>query len=249
MRDLKGKRAFVTGATAGIGRDIALKFAQHGAHVHIFGTNAQRGQEVLAELEKCKVDPNQQFGLSLLPIENHVAVQEEFDKLFKQYGGIDILVNNAGITRDGLLMRMKEADWDCVMQVNLKSVFNTCRAAVATMMKQRSGHIINITSVIGLIGNAGQSNYAASKAGMIGFTQSLAQEAAPRGVSVNCIAPGFIETSMTGVLSPELKETILSKIPMKRMGQPQEIADAALFLAGTSYVTGQVLTVDGGMVM
>ena len=166
-------------------------------------------------------------------------------------GRIDILVNNAGITRDNLLMKMTEEDWDRVIAVNLKSVYNTCQALVRSMLKARNGKIINITSVVGLNGNAGQANYAASKAGMIGFTQSLAKEVASRGICVNCIAPGFIKTPMTGVLTETQKEAIIKQVPMGRLGNPEEIAHAAVFLASSlsDYVTGQVLTVDGGMVM
>jgi len=217
MQQLKDKAAVVTGGTAGIGKEIALAFAKQGAHVAIFGTNAERATEVLEHLQKT----------------------------------YPILVNNAGITRDGLLMKMTEEDWDRVIAVNLKSVYNTCQALVRPMLKARSGKIINITSVIGLIGNAGQANYAASKAGMIGFTQSLAKEVASRGICVNCIAPGFIKTSMTDVLTDAQKEGILKQVPMGRLGSPEEIANTAVFLASdwSNYMTGQVLTVDGGMVM
>jgi 3-oxoacyl-[acyl-carrier protein] reductase len=178
-------------------------------------------------------------------------VSETVEKLIQDWGKIDILVNNAGITRDNLLMKMSEEDWDLVMDVNLKSVYNTCKALCRPMMKARNGAIINISSVIGLTGNAGQINYAASKAGMIGFTKSLAKELASRGVRANCIAPGYIETQMTDGLPAPVKEAIITKIPMSRIGQPRDIAHAALFLASdlSSYMTGQILTVDGGMVM
>jgi 3-oxoacyl-[acyl-carrier protein] reductase len=173
------------------------------------------------------------------------------EKILKDWGKVDILVNNAGITKDNLLMKMSEADWDAVMAVNLKSVYNTCKALTRAMMKNRSGVILNITSVIGLTGNAGQANYAASKAGMIGFTKSIAKELASRGIRANCIAPGYIKTSMTEVLKPEVKEAIIGEVPLGRIGEPNDIAQAALFLASdqASYITGQVLTVDGGMVI
>ena len=178
-------------------------------------------------------------------------VDECIGKILKDFGKVDILVNNAGITRDGLLMKMSEEDWDLVLQVNLKSIYNTCKALSRPMMKARSGAIVNISSVIGLIGNAGQANYAASKSGMIGFTKSIAKELASRGIRANCIAPGYIDTQMTEGLPAPVKEAIIAKIPMGRIGHPNDIAAAALFLASdlASYITGQVLTVDGGMVI
>ena len=178
-------------------------------------------------------------------------VDENIQNILIDFGKIDILVNNAGVTRDHLLMRMSEEDWDEVLDVNLKSVYNTCKSLARSMMKARSGSIINISSVIGLMGNAGQANYAASKAGMIGFTKSIAKEFASRGVRANCVAPGYIETQMTDVLPPQVKEGILTKIPLGRIGLPSDIAQAVLFLASDAscYITGQVLAVDGGMVM
>jgi 3-oxoacyl-[acyl-carrier protein] reductase len=246
---LKDKAAVITGGTAGIGKEIALAFAKEGAHVAIFGTHAERAKEILEALKKSY--PNQKFLIKLVDVSNKKAVDQAFQEILTEFGKIDILVNNAGITRDGLLMKMTEDDWDRVIAVNLKSVYNTCQALVRPMLKARSGKIINITSVVGLSGNAGQTNYAASKAGMIGFTRSLAKEVASRGISVNCIAPGFIKTSMTDALTEEQKEGILKQVPMNRLGSAEEIASAAVFLAsdGSNYITGQVLTVDGGMVM
>lgn len=248
---LKGKTALVTGGTAGIGKAIASLFAEQGANVAIFGTNKERAEQTVLEIEKIKADPEQKIRYFLLDVSKTKEVEESIDKLVADWGKIDILVNNAGITRDNLLMRMSEEDWDRVVEVNLKSVYNTCRALCRPMMKSRAGSIINITSVIGLMGNAGQINYAASKAGMIGLTKSLAKELASRGIRANCIAPGYIETQMTDVLNPQVKEQILTKIPLSRIGQPRDIAQAALYLASdlSNYVTGQVLAVDGGMVM
>lgn len=251
MHWLKGKVALITGGTAGIGKAIACLYAEQGADVVILGTNAERAQQALKEIEAAKADPAQKAAYFLLDVSKSQEVDEVVEKILKEWGKIDILVNNAGITKDNLLMKMSEADWDLVMDVNLKSVYNTCRALSRPMMKARSGTIINIASVIGLTGNAGQVNYAASKSGMIGFTKSLAKELASRGVRANCVAPGYIETQMTDGLPPAIKEAILAKIPLSRIGQPRDIAQAALFLASdhASYITGQVLTVDGGMVM
>lgn len=246
---LKDKAAVITGGTAGIGREIAMAFAREGAHVAIFGTNAERAAEVLEHLKNTY--PNQKFLVKLADVSDKKAVDQALQEILTEFGKIDILVNNAGITRDGLLMKMTEEDWDRVIAVNLKSVYNTCQALVRPMLKARGGKIINITSVVGLNGNAGQTNYAASKAGMIGFTQSLAKEVASRGICVNCIAPGFIKTPMTDVLTDAQKEGILKQVPMGRLGDAEEIANTAVFLASdwSNYITGQVLTVDGGMVM
>lgn len=248
---LKGKTALVTGGTAGIGKAIASLFAEQGANVAICGTNKERAEQTVLEIEKVKADPEQKIRYFLLDVAKTKEVEEAIGKLVEEWGKIDILVNNAGITRDNLLMRMSEEDWDRVVEVNLKSIYNTCRALCRPMMKSRAGSIINITSVIGLMGNAGQVNYAASKSGMIGFTKSLAKELAGRGIRANCIAPGYIETQMTDGLTPQIKEQILTKIPLSRIGQPRDIAQAALYLASdlSSYVTGQVIAVDGGMVM
>lgn len=251
MQLLKGKTALITGGTAGIGKMIACHYAEAGANVIILGTNAERSAQAVKEIEACKKDPEQKVSSYLINVSKTKEVEELVEKLLQEWGKIDILVNNAGITRDNLLMKMSEEDWDAVVDVNLKSVYNTCKALSRPMMKARNGVIINITSVIGLTGNAGQANYAASKAGMIGFTKSLAKELASRGIRANCIAPGYIDTQMTEGLTPQIKEAIISKIPMSRIGHPKDIANAALFLASdlAGYITGQVLTVDGGMVI
>ncbi len=251
MQLLKGKSALITGGTAGIGKAIALLFAEHGADVAIVGTNAERAAQAVKDIEAARVSDHQKVQSILVDVSKSKDVDEAVQKLLASFGKIDILVNNAGITKDNLLMRMSEEDWDLVMAVNLKSVYNTCKSLSRSMMKARSGSIVNITSVIGLTGNPGQTNYAASKAGMIGFTKSFAKEVASRGIRANCLAPGYIDTQMTGGLPDAVKEGILSKIPLGRIGLPIEIAQAALFLASdlSQYVTGQVLTVDGGMVI
>jgi 3-oxoacyl-[acyl-carrier protein] reductase len=250
MQTLKGKIALVTGGTAGIGKAIALAYAKEGASVVIFGTNTERALQVVQEMQSVAGE-DQKFLYKLLDVSDKKSVDLAISETIAALGNIDILVNNAGITADGLLMKMSEDDWDRVIAVNLKSVYNTSQALVRPMLKARRGKIINITSVVGIMGNAGQTNYAASKAGIIGMTKSLAKEVASRGICVNCIAPGFIETSMTGVLTDAQKEVIFKQIPMGRLGLPEEIANAALFLAGpmSDYITGQTLTVDGGMVM
>ena len=245
---LVGKVALVTGGSRGIGRAIALKLAENGADVAInYAGNTAAAEEVKAAIE--------QMGRKALLIQCSVAdtdgVQAMVNQVVKELGRLDILVNNAGITRDGLLMRMKEADWDDVMNTNLKGVYNCSKAVMRTMMKQKSGWIVNMASVVGEMGNAGQANYAAAKAGVIGFTKSLAKEVASRGITVNAIAPGFIATDMTSVLSDDQKAEMARTIPLGRAGQPEDVANAVLFLAseGAAYITGQVLNVDGGMVM
>lgn len=243
---LKGQNILVTGGTAGIGKAIALHFAKEGANVAIFGTNQERGNQVADELSSLGAESL----FKAVDVSSTQEVQKAIDEIIAKWGSIEVLINNAGIVRDGLLMRMSEEDWDRVIDVNLKSVFNTCKAVLRPMMKAKKGNIINISSVIGLTGNAGQVNYAASKSGIIGVTKSLAKELASRNICVNCIAPGFIETAMTEDLSEKMKEEITRNVPLKRVGKPEEIADAALFLATkASYITGQVLTVDGGMTM
>ncbi len=251
MQLLKAKKVLITGGTAGIGKEIAISFAKQGADVAIYGTNQERAAQVVEEMQQVKAFPEQRFESFMVNVSDKKSVDEAIQHLLTSWGQVDVLVNNAGITRDGLLMKMSEEDWDHVIDVNLKSVYNLCQALVRPMLKAKSGKIINISSVVGLTGNAGQTNYVASKSGMIGFTKALAQELATRGICVNCIAPGFIQTRMTGVLTDTQKEGILRKIPMGRMGNPEDIANAALFLASSlsDYVTGQVLTVDGGMVM
>lgn len=250
MKLLLDKTAIVTGGTRGIGKGIATRFIQQGASVAIFGTNAERGSEALKELQAL-ANEGQKVSFYQVDVGDAKQVEASMKQVYQDFVHIDILVNNAGITRDNLLMRLSEEDWEQVINTNLKSIYNTCRAVIRPMMKARQGKIINITSVVGLMGNPGQTNYAASKSGMIGFTKSLAKEMGTRNICVNCIAPGFISTDMTNALSEKQREAILSQIPMQKLGQPEDIANAALFLASplADYITGQVLTVDGGMVM
>lgn len=248
MGRLEGKTALVTGASRGIGRAIALQLAAEGAKVAInFAGNTAKAEEVKAAIES-------QGGEALL-VQADVASAEAVDEMVKKvvdaWGKIDILVNNAGITRDGLLMRMKDADFDDVISTNLKGVYNCTKAVSKLMIKQRSGRIVNMASIVGITGNAGQTNYAAAKAGIIGFSKSAAKEFAARGITVNVVAPGFIETDMTAVLSDNLKEAMLKDIPLGRIGKPEDIAQAVNFLVSdeAAYITGQVLRVDGGMSM
>src|SRR5208282_5643240 len=247
MSQLANQIAVVTGAGRGIGRAIALKFAAEGADVVCISRTQENSEKVAAEIRAL----GRKAWAFAVDVVDSAAVSAVAEKILVEAGKVDILVNNAGVTRDGLLMRMSDADWDTVLNTNLKGAFHFTRAFFRTFAKQRAGRILNISSVIGLIGNPGQCNYAASKAGLIGFTQSVARELAGRGVTVNAIAPGFIETDMTSELNPELKTNILKQIPLGRFGEAEDIAHAALFLASPAarYVTGQVLTVDGGMVM
>jgi 3-oxoacyl-[acyl-carrier protein] reductase len=247
MSQLASQIAVVTGAGRGIGRAIALKFANKGADVVVVSRTAENSEKVAAEIRAL----GRKAWAFAVDVADAAAVSAAAEKILAEAGKVDILVNNAGVTRDGLVMRMSDADWDTVLDTNLKGAFLFTKAFSRAFAKQRTGRIINISSVIGLIGNAGQSNYAASKAGLIGFTQSVAREFASRGITANCIAPGFIETDMTSELNAELKAAILKQIPMGKFGAADDIANAALFLASASasYVTGQVLTVDGGMVM
>ena len=247
MKSLEGKWAIITGATKGIGKALALAFAQAGANVVVVGTNQQRGDAVVKELVGLGVEA----FFEALDVSQYDACQDFISRTLAKTSKIDILINNAGITRDALVMKMTEENWDDVLDINLKSAFNLCRALSRPMLKARSGKIINISSVVGLTGNVGQVNYSASKSGLLGLTKSLALEFASRGVNVNAIAPGFIETEMSGAIPEEQKKIFLEKIPFKRMGTGEEIANAALFLASSmsDYITGQVLTVDGGMVM
>ena len=245
MLDLSGKRALVTGATGGLGGAIAKKLHAQGAHVAISGTRAEKLEALAGELgERCAVTPC------------NLSDADAVDGLVKQAaealdGGIDILVSNAGLTRDGLLMRMKDEDWEMVIKVNLEAYYRLSKSCLRSMMKARFGRIIGVTSVVGVTGNPGQSNYAASKAGMIGFSKSLAQEVASRGVTVNCVAPGFIASPMTDVLTDAQKEGILGRIPAGDLGSGDDIANAVAFLASeeAGYVTGQTLHVNGGMAM
>jgi 3-oxoacyl-[acyl-carrier protein] reductase len=247
MNQIANQIAVVTGAGRGIGRAIALKFANEGADVVVVSRTQENSEKVAAEIRAL----GRKAWAHAVDVADAAAVNAAAEKILAEAGKVDILVNNAGVTRDGLLMRMSDADWDTVVDTNLKGAFLVTKAFSRAMIKARSGRIINISSVIGLIGNAGQSNYAASKAGLIGFTQSCAREMAARGITVNAIAPGFIETDMTAELNETLKAEILKKIPMGALGVADDIAAAALYLASPSarYVTGQVLTVDGGMVM
>jgi 3-oxoacyl-[acyl-carrier protein] reductase len=247
MKSLENQIAVVTGAGRGIGRAIALKFANEGADVVVVSRTQENSEKVAAEIRAL----GRRAWAFAVDVADAAAVNAAAEKILTECGKVDILVNNAGVTRDGLLMRMSDADWDTVLNTNLKGAFLVTKAFSRAMIRARTGRIINISSVIGLIGNAGQSNYAASKAGLIGFTQSCAREFAGRGITVNAIAPGFIETDMTAELNEALRVEILKKIPLGSLGQSEDIAAAALYLAGASgrYVTGQVLTVDGGMVM
>ena len=247
MSELANQIAVVTGAGRGIGRAIALKFAAAGADVVVASRTTANAEKVAEEIRAL----GRQAWSYAVDVADAAAVNAAAEQILAATGRVDILVNNAGVTRDGLLMRMADADWDTVLDTNLKGAFLVAKAFVRPLIKQRSGRILNISSVIGLIGNAGQCNYAASKAGLIGFTQSAARELASRGITVNAIAPGFIETDMTAELNEALRTDLLKRIPMGVLGQTEDIAAAALYLAGPGarYVTGQVLTVDGGMVM
>ena len=245
---LDGKTALVTGASRGIGRAVALALAAAGARVAInYAGNVKAAEEVKAAVEAAG-------GTAILcqaDVADSAAVEAMVAAVVKEFGTIDILVNNAGITRDTLLMRMKDEDFAKVLDTNLKGVFHCTKAVAKLMMKKRSGRIVNMASVVGLVGNAGQTNYAAAKAGVIGFSKSAAKELASRGITVNVVAPGFIGTDMTAGLPESVKEKMLTDIPLGRMGEPEDVASAVLFLASdqASYITGQVVNVDGGMVM
>ena len=246
--NLTGKVALVTGASRGIGQAAAIELAKAGADIIVnFIGNEAVAQETVEAIEA--------LGRKAIKIKANVGdaddVQAMVDEAHATFGHIDILVNNAGITRDGLLIRMKDSDWDEVLNINLKGVYLVTKAVAKLMVKQRAGRIINMTSVSGVTGNVGQANYAAAKAGVIGFTKTCAKELAARGITVNAVAPGFIETAMTDVLPEKIKEGIAATVPLGRMGQPEEIASVVTFLASdfASYITGQVLNVDGGMVM
>jgi 3-oxoacyl-[acyl-carrier protein] reductase len=247
MNQLVNQIAVVTGAGRGIGRAIALKFASEGADVVCVSRTAENSEKVAQEVRAL----GRKAWALAVDVANGTAVNAAAEKILAEAGRVDILVNNAGVTRDGLLMRMSEADWDTVVDTNLKGAFLFTQALVRSFIRQRSGRIINVASVIGLIGNAGQANYSASKAGLIGFTKATARELASRSITVNALAPGFTETDMTAALNADQRAAVLKQIPMGSYGQPEDIANAALFLASPAarYITGQVLAVDGGMVM
>ena len=242
--DLSGKQALVTGSTRGIGRAIAEALATAGARVAIVGRDKTKAEEAAAAVGHSAAG----FACDVSDVSQVTALVEDVEKAF---GSIDILVNNAGLTRDNLMLRLKDEDWNAVIDANLRGAFASIRAASRGMMKRRSGRIINIASVVGLTGNKGQTNYAASKAGLIGLTKSVAKEFASRGILANVVAPGFIETDMTAAMTPEARTTLSGQIPLERLGSPADIAGAVVFLSSdlASYITGQVLVVDGGMVM
>lgn len=244
---LTGKKALVTGASRGIGRAVALKLAAEGAAVIVTATSLDRAQKTADEITA--------LGGKAVPVKVDVGISSDVEALFKivveEFGSLDILVNNAGITRDGLLMRMKDEEWDTVIDINLKGTFLCTREAIKLMARAKSGRVVNIASVVGEMGNVGQANYCASKAGIIGFTKAVAREYAKRNITVNAVAPGFIETDMTGVLSESVRDELLKQIPVNRFGTPDDIAHAVYFLVSEmgGYVTGQVLSVNGGMHM
>ena len=244
-----GKTVIITGSTRGIGKSIAISFAQMGANLVINGIpqEEEQGKEVVKEIEAMGA----KAILSLGSVAEMAAAQQIVDDAKEAFGSVDVVVNNAGITRDGLVMRMSEEDFDAVIAVNLKGAFNMVKTASAVMLKQRSGAFVNIASVVGVMGNAGQANYAASKAGLIGLTKSIAKEFAPRGVRANAIAPGFIATDMTDKLSDSVKDAYMAGIPLKKFGSVDDVANAVLFLASdvAGYITGQTIHVDGGLVM
>lgn len=248
MSKLAGKTAIITGASRGIGAEIARKFSEAGAKVVVnYSGSQEKAEAVVAEI--------QEKGGEAIAVKANVsdaeAVKAMVDETMKAFGSVDILVNNAGITRDNLMMRMKDDEWDDVINTNLKGVFICTKAVTRQMMKQRSGRIVNIASIVGVMGNAGQANYVAAKAGVIGLTKTTARELASRNITANAVAPGFITTDMTDALGEDIRKTMLAQIPLGRFGRPEEIAEAALFLASdeSSYMTGQTLHLDGGMVM
>ncbi len=244
---LEKKVALVTGAAQGIGKAIAAALAKEGASVIISDINLELAAQTAEEIKS--------MGVKTLALKMNVADPAEVEtgvkKAVEELGGLNILVNNAGITRDALFVRMKKEDWDMVLSINLSGVFNLCKIVAPLMMKQRSGKIINIASIVGEMGNAGQANYSASKAGVIGLTKTLARELAPRAINVNAVAPGFIQTAMTNRIPEDIKKKMLEQIPLGKLGQPEDVAAAVLFLAGSSadYITGQVINVNGGMLM
>ncbi len=244
---LENTVALVTGSAQGIGREIALTLARAGADVVISDVNLERSQATSAEIEAL----GRKSMALVLDVTRSAEVDAAVNKILDKMGKVDILVNNAGITKDGLLLRMSEADWDAVLNVNLKGTFNCTKAVSKVMIKQRSGKIVNVASIIGIIGNAGQANYAASKAGVIALTRTTAKELASRNINVNAVAPGFIQTAMTDKLSDEVKQKMMAAIPLNKLGTPADVANLCLFLVSeeSRYITGQVIVVDGGMVM
>ncbi|MBU0503450.1 MAG: 3-oxoacyl-[acyl-carrier-protein] reductase [Candidatus Omnitrophota bacterium] len=244
---LKDKVALVTGGGRGIGRQIALTLAQEGADIVIWDVNLQEAEKACVDIQAL----GRKTLSAQVDVTDYVKVEEAINKILDKFTKVDILINNAGITRDNLLLRMSQQDWDAVLGVNLKGTFNCIRAASRVMIKQRSGKIVSIASIIGIIGNPGQANYSASKAGIIALTKTAAKELASRGINVNAIAPGFIQTDMTAKLSEGVREKMLAAIPLARMGSPADVASACLFLASqeADYITGQTIVVDGGMVM
>lgn len=246
MDNLKGKIALVTGGSRGIGKAIAKRLASQGATVVInFAQNEAAANQTIKEIEE---SGGQAFA-SKFDVSDFDKVHQEIDNIIEKFGGLHILINNAGITQDTLLMRMKEEEWDSVISINLKGIFNCTKAVTRNMFKQREGRIVNLTSVVGEMGNAGQTNYAASKAGIIGFTKACAREMAPRGITVNAISPGFIKTDITDELTEDLKKDYISRIPMNRFGTPEDIAGAVSFLVSedATYITGEVFRINGGI--
>ncbi len=245
MLDLKGKKALVTGSTRGIGKAIVHKLAKAGADVVVTGTTEEKAKEVAESLKSYGVNA---IGVKM-DIRDDKSIEDAFERINKEFGDIDILVNNAGITRDTLFIRMSDKDWEDVINVNLNGTFRVTKRVVRSMIKKRWGRIINMSSVIGFAGNQGQTNYSASKSALLGFTKSLAKELGPRNITVNAVAPGFIETDMTAVLPEEVRERYKSNIALGRFGSPEEVADVVLFLSSdmASYITGEIIHVNGGM--
>jgi len=244
---LQHKTALITGAGRGIGRAIALLFAKEGADIAIWDVNLQDAENTCKEIEAL----GRKTVAAQVDVTDFSSVEAGINKILDKLGKVDILINNAGITRDGLLLRMSENDWDAVLKVNLKGSFNCIKAVSKVMIKQRSGKIVNIASIIGIIGNAGQANYSASKAGVIALSKTAARELASRNITVNAVAPGFIQTDMTAKLPEDLKQKMMAQIPLAKLGQPEDVANVCLFLASADadYITGQTIVVDGGMVM
>jgi len=244
---LKGKIALITGGAQGIGSIISKELAGQGAHVVLGDINQEGAEETVAEIK----NSGGKASAVKIDVSNATDVRRVFDSILNEYKPIDIVVNNAGITRDGLLLRMKEVDWDLVLNINLKGSFLCSQQAIKQMLKQKSGSIVNIASIVGVMGNFGQANYSASKAGLIGFTKTLAREVAPRGIRANAVAPGFIDTEMTRVLEDSIRLKLIEQIPLARLGQPEDVARCVSFLVSenASYITGQVINVNGGMLM